>query len=65
MLERRSNSIVKIALFQDLVTIVYRRTIFQSYSILELNNKGKKKRKLKKENKKKKNPNQKGNKGEK
>lgn len=52
VLERRSTSIVKIALFQDLVTIVYRRAIFQSCSVLEPKNKGKKK-KLKKKRRKK------------
>lgn len=49
-MERRSNSIVIRALFTDLVTIVYRRVMFQSYSLLELNSKGKKK-KIRKEEK--------------
>lgn len=41
VLERRSNSIVKKELLQDLVTVVYRRAMFQFSSLFELNNKEK------------------------
>lgn len=45
VLERRSNSIVKIALLQDLVAVVYRTAMFQFSSLFKLNNKEKKNRK--------------------